>query len=56
MSDKNIDYLYSSEPPWRGDFNDYPQSIFVSNIRKIMDIPVNTVYYIKVGFKGGQIL
>ena len=27
MSDKNIDCMYLLEPPWRGDSNDYPQSI-----------------------------
>ena len=52
MSDKNIDCLYSLEPPWRDDSNEYPQSIIFSKIRKIMFIPVNPVYYIKMGFKG----
>ena len=30
MSDKNRDCLYSLEPPWWGDSNEYPQSIIFS--------------------------
>ena len=43
--------MYSLEPPLRGDSNEYPQSRFLSKKKK-MDIPVNPVYYIKVGFNG----
>ena len=38
---KNIDCGYSLEPPRRGDSNEYPQSMFSAEIRKIMYTPVN---------------
>ena len=41
ISAQNIDCGYSLEPPRRGGSNEYPQSMFVSKIRKIMYIPVN---------------
>ena len=37
----NIDYGYSLEPPSRGGSNEYPQSMFGAEIRKIMYTPVN---------------
>ena len=50
---QNIDCGYSLEPPRRGGSNEYPQSMFLAKIRKIMYTPVNPFfYYIKVGFKG----
>ena len=56
---KNIDCGYSLEPPRRGSSNEYPQSMFWAEIRKIMYTPVNPkphFYYIKVGFKGVNII
>ena len=38
---KNIDCGYSLEPPRRGGSNEYPQSMFRAEIRKIMYTPVN---------------
>ena len=38
---QNIDYGYSLEPPRRGGFNEYPQSMFLSRNKKIMYTPVN---------------
>ena len=40
ISAQNIDCEYSLEPPRRGGFNEYPQSIFLSRNRKIMSTPV----------------
>ena len=41
MSDQNKDLGYSLEPPRRGGSNEYPQSMFWAEIRKIMNTPVN---------------
>ena len=41
ISAQNIDCGYSLEPPRRGGSDEYPQSIFWAEIRKIMYIPVN---------------
>ena len=38
---QNIDCGYSLEPPRRGGSNEYPQSMFWAEIRKIMYTPVN---------------
>ena len=57
ISAQNIDCGYSLEPPRRGGSNEYPQSMFRAEIRKIMYTPVNPqFYYIKVGFKGVKII
>ena len=40
---QNIDCGYSLEPPRRGGSNEYPQSMFWANIRKIMYTPL--IYY-----------
>ena len=54
---KNIDCGYSLEPPRRGVSNEYPQTMFWAEIRKILYTPVNPqFYYIKVGFKGIKII
>ena len=53
---QNIYCGYSLEPPWWGGSNEYPQSRFWAEIRKIMYTPVNQFYYIKVGFKGVSII
>ena len=41
ISAQNIDCGYSLEPPRRGGSNEYPQSMFWAEIRKIMYTPVN---------------
>ena len=46
ISDQNIYYGYSLEPPRRGGSNEYPQSIFWAEIRKIMYTPVNPSFTI----------
>ena len=45
-SAQNIDCEYSLEPPRRGGSNEYPQSMFWAEIRKIMNIPVNPSFTI----------
>ena len=46
ISDQNIDRGYSLEPPPRGGSNEYPQSMFLAEIRKIMYTPVNPSFTI----------
>ena len=46
ISAQNIDCGYSSEPPRRGGSNEYPQSMFLAEIRKIMYTPVNPSFTI----------
>ena len=46
ISAQNIDCGYSLEPPRRGGSNDYRQSMFWSEIRKIMYTPVNPSFTI----------
>ena len=41
ISAQNIDCGYSLEPHQRGGSNEYPQSMFLSRIRKIIFTPVN---------------
>ena len=43
---QNIDCGYSLEPPRRGGSNEYPQSLFGTEIRKIMCTPVNPSFTI----------
>ena len=43
---QNIDCGYSLEPPRIGGSNEYPQSKFLSKIRKIMYTPVNPSFTI----------
>ena len=43
-SAQNTDCGYSLEPPQGGGSNEYPQSMFFSNITKIMYTPVNPSY------------
>ena len=43
---QNIDCGYSLEPPRRGGSNEYPQSMFWAEIRKIMYTPVNSRFTI----------
>ena len=42
----NINYGYSLEPPRRGGSNEYPQSMFWAEIRRIMYTPVNPSFTI----------
>ena len=58
ISAQNIVCGYSLEPPRRGGSNEYPQSMFWAEIRKMMCTPVNPSFtiYIKVGFKGVKII
>ena len=46
ISAQNIDCGYSLEPPRRGGSNEYPQSMFWAEIRKIMHTPVNPSFTI----------
>ena len=46
ISAQNIDCGYSLEPPRRGGSNEYPQSMFYAEIRKIMYTPVNPSFII----------
>ena len=56
ISAQNIDCGYSLEPPRRGCSNENLQSMFWTEIRKIIYAPVNPIFfYIKVGFKGVKI-
>ena len=45
-SAQNIDCEYSLEPPRRGGSNEYPQSMFWAEIRKIMNTPENLSFTI----------
>ena len=57
ISAQNINYGYSLEPPRRGCSNEYPPSMFLSEIRKNNVYPCKPqFYYIKVGFKGVKII
>ena len=46
ISAQNIDCGYSLEPPRLGGSNEYPQSMFWAEIRKIMYTPVNPSFTI----------
>ena len=46
ISAQNIDCGYSLEPPRRGGFNEYPQSMFLSRNKKIMYTTVNPSFTI----------
>ena len=57
ISAQNIDCGYSLEPPRRGSFNEYPQSMFLSINKKNNVYPCKPqFYFIKVGFKGVKII
>ena len=49
ISAQNRDCGYSLEPPRRDGSNEYPQSMFWAEIRKIMYTPVNPVLLYKSG-------
>ena len=44
ISTQNIDCGYLLEPPWQGGSNEYPQSVFWAEIRKLMYTPVNASF------------
>ena len=46
ISAQNIDCGYSLEPPRRGGSNEYPQYMFLAEIKKIMYTPVNPSFTI----------
>ena len=46
ISAQNIDCGYLLEPPRRGGSNEYPQSMVLAEIRKIMYTPVNPSFTI----------
>ena len=57
ISAQNMDYVYSLEPPRRGGSNEYPQSMLLSRNKKNNVYPCKPqFYYIKVGFKGIEII
>ena len=49
ISAQNIDCGYPLEPPRWGGPNEYPLSMFLAKIRKIMYTPVNPSFTIKSG-------
>ena len=54
---QNIDCGYSLEPPRRDGSNEYPQSMCLSRNKKNNVYPCKPqFYYIKVGFKGVEII
>ena len=56
ISAQNKDYGYSLELPRRGGSNEYPQSMFWGEIRKIMYTPVNPSLTIwKWGLRGSKL-
>ena len=57
ISAQNMDCGYSLEPPRRGGSNEYPQSMLLSRNKKNNVYPCKPqFYYIKVGFKGVEII
>ena len=56
ISAQNIDYGYSLEPPRRCGSNEYPQSMFWTEIWKIMYTPVNPSFTIyKWSLRGSKL-
>ena len=56
ISAQNIDCGYSLEPPRRGGSNEYPQSMFWTEIRKLMYTPVNPSFTtLKWGLRGSKL-
>ena len=56
FSAQNIDCGYSLEPPQRGGSNEYPQSLFLSRKKNNVYPCKLQFYYMKVGFKGVNII
>ena len=56
ISAHNIDFGYALEPPWRGGSNEY-HNLFLGRNKKNNVYPCKPqFYYIKVGFKGVNII
>ena len=53
---QNTDCWYSLEPPQRGSSNEYPQSMFWAEKKNNVYPGKPQFYYIKVGFKGVNII
>ena len=47
---QNIDCGYTLEPPRRGGFNEYPQSMFWSKNKKKIGIPLRTPVFLYIHF------
>ena len=45
---KNIDCVYSLEPPWRDGFNEYPQSVLSRNMKKISEVLYENFQFLAV--------
>ena len=57
ISAQNMDCGYPLEPPRRGGFNEYPQSMLLSRNKENNVYPCKPqFYYIKVGFKWVEII
>ena len=58
ISAQNIDCGYPLEPPRRGGYNEYPQSMFLSRNKNNNNVyPCKPqFYYIKVGYKGVKVI
>ena len=56
ISAQNIDCGYSLEPPRRGGSNEYPQYVLSRNKKNNVYPCKPQFYYIKVGFKGVEII
>ena len=57
ISAQNIDCGYTLEPPRRGGYNEYPQSMFLSRNKTNNVYPSKPQFYnIKVVFKGVKII
>ena len=55
ISSQSTDYGYSFIPPRRGCSNEYPQSVFISNIRKIMYTVNPTFTILKWDLSGSKL-
>ena len=56
ISAQKLDCEYSLKPPRRGGSNEYPQSMFCAEIRKIMYTPVNPCFTVwKWGLRGSKL-
>ena len=53
---QNIDCWYSLEPPQQGGSNEYPQSMFWAELRKLMYTPLNpSLTILKWGLRGTKL-
>ena len=57
ISSQNIDCGYLLEPPWLNNYNEYPQSMFLSRNKKNNLYPCKPQFYhIKSGLQGIKII